>query len=237
MMYFILLAALTLASIRGANAQCEGVSNVGNSCDEYKNGCPNYSFLYPAGDCKERIQLVGEYNCCCGCPGKTIEYHHCVIEFYAQPPVSYKTPGNIVGFCQDDNFYTRIDTELYTKQQCEDAQVAIAKKMTKFYQEKSGQKAKFFSPRKGGGKVKTYPAGNKAWVYKIWEGIEQIEAVKNITSSCQDDKKQGLVAAQCPMEKNNVCSGLMGKRFHASTDLSYKTEHGVETPTWPGSGY
>lgn len=236
-MHFALLAALTLASTLGANAQCDGVSNVGNSCYEYKDGCPNSSFFYPAGDCAERIQLAGNYNCCCGCPGKIKEYHHCVIEFHARPPLNYKTPRNLVGFCQDDNFYTRHDSELYTKKECEDAQLAIVKKMTEFYQAKSGQKAKFFTPIKGGGKVKTYPAGNKAWVYGIWESIEQVEGIKNITSSCQGDTKQGLVAAQCPLEKNNPCFGVAGKRFHASTDLSYKTEHGIETPNWPGSGY
>ncbi|KAJ5127382.1 hypothetical protein N7448_008161 [Penicillium atrosanguineum] len=236
-MRFFHLAALTLASTLGAHAQCDGVSNVGNSCYEYPDGCPSSSFLYPAGSCKERIQLVGNYNCCCGCPGKVTEYHHCVIEFHSEALLNYKTPGNLVGFCQDDRFYTRIDSELLTKQNCEDAQLAIAKKMTEFYQEKSGQKSKFFTPIKGGGKVKTYPAGNKAWVYKIWEGIEQVEGFKNITPSCQGNKKQSLVAAQCALEKNNACFGVMGKRFHASTDTFYKAEHGVEIPKWPGSGY
>jgi hypothetical protein len=236
-MRFYLPAALALTWTLGANAQCDGVSNVGNSCDEYKNGCPNAGFFTPAGDCKERIQIVGGYNCCCGCPGKATEYHHCVIEFIAEPPLSYGTPGNVVGFCQDEGFYTRHDSELYTKQRCQDAQIAIADKMSKFYQEKSGQKAKFFKPWKKGGEVKTYPAGNKAWVYKIWEGIEQVDRVKNITSACQDPNKQALVPAQCALEKNNGCQGLMGSRFHAYTETGYKPEHGAETPTWPGSGY
>lgn len=238
-MRFYLPAALALTWTLGANAQCAGVSNVGNSCDEYPDGCPNSSFFYPAGDCKERIQLLGGYNCCCGCGGKPIEYHHCVIEFIAKFPLNYGTPGNVVGFCQDDGFYTRIDTELYTKQQCKDAQIDIADKMSKFYQEKSGRPAKFFTPHQGGGEVKTYPAGNKAWVYKISEGIEQVDAVKDITPACQDpnEKKQSLVPAQCALEKNNPCKGSMGSRFHASVEIGYKPEHGVETPKWPGSGY
>lgn len=228
---FLTLSLLSLGVYSQGSCQTSTVS--GNACGEYSNGCPGATFFSPRGHCKESFELVDNAKCCCGCPKEQVNRHHCIVQFVAQPPFNYKSPGNVIGFCQDQKHFIAGDpNDLFSYEQCKAAQEKIIGDMNTFYQVATGRTAvQYFKAFSSQAKVAKNSQGISYWVFKIWEGIELDDARFNVTSSCPTYDK--IRPAQCALDVQNPCKGSLQGRFEVSTDKGYNPGYSVRRePTW-----
>ncbi|KAE8154976.1 hypothetical protein BDV25DRAFT_146784 [Aspergillus avenaceus] len=233
--------ALSLASLcLGVFAQDSCITSTpdGYACGSYPNGCPGSGLLSPAGNCKSQFGLVDGSKCCCGCPKEdNPDYRHCVVEVISPKTenINYKTTkANKLGFCQDQkHFIARDPTDLFTFDQCKQAQEEIAKRINAIYKHKGSNYAMPIpNILKKFGKNNQ---GDTYWIFRVAEMFEKADVRKKTTESCPklpfgDGKYR---AGQCVLEKHNPCLGSLGGLFHVSTDVGYGPKNGVEyDPAW-----
>ncbi|THC98801.1 hypothetical protein EYZ11_001709 [Aspergillus tanneri] len=154
--------------------------------------------------------------------------------FYADPYIQYKSPQNVIGFCQDQkHFVARDPNDLFSYEQCKAAQEKIIKDMNAFYDKASGkQNTVRFKEMGGRAKVQKNSQGITYWEFKTKEGVEQMDAEYNVTKSCPS-AGTSFRPASCVLQKQNPCKSSLQGQFMVSDNTGYDPGYPVRRePTW-----